>query len=260
MLLIGCVSFLLAAGCMYAAVQYLEVLAQKRSVIPVVKVAPGREISPLVPISRDDIILVHEPVESVHQHSFRTIESVIGKRSIQVLYPDEQIIRETLTDDYLLPQKGQARYEFPLSSIMPVTELRKGDYVKVWVRYRTAAELETLPPPKHFQRKDPSAELLFVSQLATVKDSNGVEIYTIQMQPLTGEGGKIQNPFFHGSKLQTTSDTEKRYRDYRSQPSSLPAFIGFNLSDEQYRMLAEAMHYGTIQVGHVAVQEEGKTS
>ncbi|XOS91279.1 hypothetical protein ACLMAB_22165 [Brevibacillus laterosporus] len=42
---------------------------------------------------------------------------------------------------------------------------------------------------------------------------------------------------------------EKRYWDYRAQPSAVAAFVGFNLTDQQYLILTEALQYGTIQIG-----------
>jgi hypothetical protein len=141
---------------------------------------------------------------------------------------------------------------------MPVTELRKGDFVKIWVRYKPHTELEALPQPVHFTKSDQSAELLFESQLATVEDSNGIEIYTLKPK-LIPDADQVNDPLFHGSKASSYVDQERRYRDYRAQPSSVPAYIGLNLTDQQYLLLTEAMHYGTVQIGHVLALKEGKT-
>ncbi|TGU52170.1 flagellar biosynthesis protein FlgA, partial [Mesorhizobium sp. M00.F.Ca.ET.186.01.1.1] len=39
-------------------------------------------------------------------------------------------------------------------------------------------------------------------------------------------------------------------------PTSLPAFLGFNLTDQEYVILNEAMTFGMLQVGHIMVSKE----
>ncbi|NGQ96430.1 flagellar biosynthesis protein FlgA [Brevibacillus sp. SYP-B805] len=259
LIIISLISFLLALFSFYAATRYIDSLAHEKLFAPVVKVADGREIQPFEPITTEDVVLVNEEADEILPDAVTSLEGVVGKRSVQPIFAGEQVLKQKLDDGHLLPEKGKARYEFPITDMMPVTELRKGDYVKVWVRYRSPTELANMPPPSYFTRTNASAELLFESQLATVKDNNGIEIYTIKPSVIP-DGRQIGDTLFHGSEARKYTDAERRYRDYRAQPSSLPAYLGFNLTDQQYRMLSEAMQYGTIQIGHIMVSKEGGTS
>jgi hypothetical protein len=254
LLTLSLVSFTLAAACFYAATKYLEALATERLFAPVVKVAEGKEILPFEPITRDDVVLVQEEVDEIYPGSFQSVESVLGKRSVQTLYEGEQLVEKKLTDSHLLPEKGKARYEFPLTAITPVTELRKGDYVKIWVKYKPITELQSATQPEFFRKTNHTADVLFQSQLVTVKDNNGVEIYTLKPNLLPG--ANQMDSVFHGSEAKTYMNAEKRYRDYRAQPTSLPAYVGFNLTDRQFVMISEAMNYGTVQIGQISVPEE----
>ncbi len=249
LLVIGTISLILAGICFYSATKYLDDLAQERLYAPVVKVADGKELSPFQPITRDDVVVIQEKKDAMLPGSIASLDEVLGKRSIQTIFSGEQVLAQKLTDGYLLPETGQARYEFPLSLMMPVTEVRRGDDVKVWVKYKNSHELATLPAPAHFTKSNDAADLLFESQLATVKDSSGIEIYTLKPSILP-QADQVENPFFHASKAQNLTDTERRVRDYRAQPSALPAFVGFNLTDQQFLILTEAINYGTIQIGH----------
>lgn len=256
---IGTISFLLAAGCFYAATVYIDGLAQEKLFAPVVKVVSGREIAPYEPITRDDVMIEQEEVDEILPDSYQRLEDVLGKRSMQPLFGGEQVLKQKLKDNQLLPGPKQARYEFPLTLMMPVTEVRKGDFIKVWVKYKPAAELESLPQPVTFVRSNQSAELLLEGQLATVKDSNGTEIYTLKPS-LFSQREQVENPFFHASETGKSLDQERRYRDYRVQPTSIPAYIGLNLTDQEYLKLTEAMQYGVIQIGTFVVSREGKES
>ncbi len=250
-------SLLLAAACFYGATQYIDRQVLHKLYGPVVKVASGKEIQPFEPISQDDVVVVQEPIQTIQKGAATSIESIVGKRSIQTIFEGEQVIQQKLEDGYLLPKVNEARYEFPLTSIMPVTELRKGDFVKVWVRYKSSSELEHIPPPAFFAKDNSTATLLFESQLVTVKDSNGIEIYTLKPQLIPGNN-QNENLLFHGSQAAKQSDSERRYRDYRAQPSAIPSYIGFNLTDKQFQMLTEAMNYGMIQIGHVMIAKGEK--
>ncbi|QOS98572.1 SAF domain-containing protein [Brevibacterium sp. JNUCC-42] len=248
LLLICIASFLLALGCFYAATKYINKIVHETMYAPVIKVAQGKQLEPFQPISRADIIIEQEQVDEIQLGAIQSMEEVLGKQSVQTIYSGEQILIQKLRDGYLLPEPGKARYELPITAMMPVTEMRKGDHVKVWLRYKTTAELEILPKPTHFPMKSISADLLFTSQLVTVKDSNGFEIYTIQPQILP-DAGNMTKTFFHGSQTTPLDEMEKRYWDYRAQPSAVAAFVGFNLTDQQYLILIEALQYGTIQIG-----------
>jgi hypothetical protein len=256
LLTICLMSFGLAAVCFYAATKYLDALAAERLFVPVVKVAKGKEISPYEPITRGDVVLVQEEVDEIYPGSYQSVESVLGKRSVQTLFEGEQLVEKKLTDSHLLPEKGKARYEFPLSAITPVTELRKGDYVKIWVKYKPAAEMQTAPQPEFFRKTNHTADVLFQSQLVTVKDNNGVEIYTLKPNLLPG--ANQLDSIFNSSEEKTTMNGEKRYRDYRAQPTSLPAYVGFNLTDRQFVIISEAMNFGTVQMGQISIPEEDR--
>lgn len=257
LLAISITALILALACFYGATRYLDERIQHKLYTTVVKVASGKEIQAFEPISREDLVLVQEPVETLQKGAITSIDEIIGKYSIQTIYEGEQIISKKLEDHYLLPKPDEARYEFPLTSIMPITELRKGDAIKVWVRYKPAAELEHVPAPTYFSKNNATATLLFESQLVTVKDSNGIEIYTLKPQ-LIPNNNQVENPFFHGSKTGNFVDSERKFRDYRAQPSAVPAYIGLNLTDQEYRALCEAMNYGLIQIGHVMVAKGEK--
>ncbi|MED4586603.1 SAF domain-containing protein [Brevibacillus choshinensis] len=248
------ISFLLAGSSFYAATQYIDAMAAERLFAPVVKVAQGKEIAPFEPITREDLVLISEEVDEILPGSARDVESVIGRRSVQTIYEGEQLLTNKLTDTQLLPEKGQARYEFPLMYIQPLTELRKGDHVKIWVKYKPITELQGLPNPVQFTKTNDTAEFLFESQLASVRDSNGIEIYTLKPSLLPSPDH--MDAVFNGSREKPTQNGEKRYRDYRVQPTALPAFVGFNLTDQQYVILSEAMSYGMLQVGHIMVTKE----
>ncbi|USG65983.1 SAF domain-containing protein [Brevibacillus ruminantium] len=251
--IISIISFILAGSCFYAATRYIEVLTLERLYAPVVKVAPGKEISPFEPITKADIVLVQEEIDEILPDSISDLESVIGKRSTQTIYAGEQLLKRKLTDDQLLPEKGMARYEFPLTFFNPVTELRKGDHVKVWVTYKSPSELEHLPEPSHFVKSNGTADLLFTTQLATVRDSNGTEIYTIKPSPLPSPDH--MDAIFNGSRERPLLNGEKRFHDYRSQPTALASFIGLNLTDHQFTAISEAFLYGVVQIGQVSSPE-----
>jgi len=254
--LISIISLFLAAGCLYAATHYLDSLAKEKLFTKVVKVAKGKKILPFQPITTQDVVLELEEVDEIQQGAVQSLDEVLGKQSIQSIFAGEQVLAQKLKDGYLLPAKGKARYEFPLSTIMPITELRKGDFVKVWVRYKSPSEMQMLPAPKYFSKSNSSADLLFESQLVTVKDTNGIEIYTLQPQ-LLPDADQMGDTFFKASKANQYVDSERRYWDYRSQPSAVPSYVGFNLTDNQYQKLTEAMHYGTVQFGHITLSKEG---
>ncbi|MED1795714.1 SAF domain-containing protein [Brevibacillus nitrificans] len=252
--LICLISFLLAGSSFYAATKYIDAMAAERLFAPVVKVAQGKEISPFEPITREDVVLVSEEIDEILPDSARDIESVLGKRSVQSIFEGEQLLMNKLTESQLLPDKDQARYEFPLTAIEPLTELRKGDHVKIWVKYKPLTELQGMPEPAQFRQTNDTAELLFESQLASVRDSNGIEIYTLKPSGLPSPDH--MDAVFNGSREKPLQNGEKRYRDYRVQPTALPAFVGFNLTDQQYIILSEAMSYGMLQVGHIMVTKE----
>lgn len=252
--LICLISFLLAGSSFYAATQYIDALAAEKLFAPVVKVAPGKELSPYEPITRDDVVVVQEEADEIMPGSATDLDSVLGKRSIQTMYEGEQLLTNKLTDSQLLPGKGEARYEFSLLSIQPLTELRKGDYVKIWVKYKTITELQDFPSPAHFNKTNDTAEFLFESQLASVRDNNGIEIYTLKPSLLPSPDH--MDAVFNGSREKPILNGERRYRDYRVQPTALPAYVGFNLTDQQYVALTEAMTYGTLQVGQIMVSKE----
>ncbi|MDF2682763.1 MAG: flagellar biosynthesis protein FlgA [Brevibacillus sp.] len=255
--LICLISFLLAGSSFYAATQYIDAMAAERLFAPVVKVAQGKEIAPFEPITREDVVLISEEVDEILPDSARDVESVIGRRSVQTIYEGEQLLTNKLTDTQLLPEKGQARYEFPLMYIQPLTELRKGDHVKIWVKYKPITELQGIPDPVQFTKTNDTADFLFEGQLASVRDSNGIEIYTLKPSLLPSPDH--MDAVFNGSREKPMQNGEKRYRDYRVQPTALPAFVGFNLTDQQYVILSEAMSYGMLQVGHIMVTKEQAT-
>ncbi|WP_232699075.1 SAF domain-containing protein [Brevibacillus daliensis] len=255
LLIICLLSLLLAVGSFYAATKYIDQLVHETMFAPVVKVASGKQIQPFQPITRADLVVDHEEMDEIIPGSFAKIEDVIGKQSMQTIFGGEQLIEEKLREGYLLPQRGEARYEIPVTNLMPLTELRKGDHVKVWIKYKQASEIETLPAPSHFKMQNTSADLLFESQLVTVKDNNGFEIYSIQPQILP-DAGNMTKTFFEASKSTPLNEVEKRYYDYRAQPSAIASFVGFNLTDQEYVILAEAMQYGIIQIG-LGLGEEG---
>ncbi|MGD8192483.1 SAF domain-containing protein [Brevibacillus ginsengisoli] len=257
LLIISVTALILALGCFYGATRYLDDKIQHKLYASVVKVAPGKEIQAFEPISREDLIVVQEPVETIQKGASTTVDGIIGKYPIQTIYEGEQIISQKVEDTYLLPKPNEARYEFSLTSIMPITELRKGDGIKVWVRYKPISELEKLPEPTFFKKENATASLLFDSRLVTVKDSNGIEIYTLKPQ-LIPHNNQVENPFFNASEAANLVDTERRFRDYRAQPSAVPAYIGLNLTDKEYQALCEAMNYGLIQIGHVMVAKGEK--
>jgi len=254
LLIICLISFILAGSSFFAATRYIDALAAKKLFAPVVKVAKGKQISPYEPITREDVVLVQEAVDVILPQAVTGLNEVLGKRSTQTMYEGEQVLANKLTDTQLLPDQGEARYEFPLTFIQPLTELRKGDYVKVWVKYKSIHELEDLPPPQHFQKTNDTADLLFEGQLATVRDSNGIEIYTLKPNLLPSPDQ--MDAIFNGSRENPSLNGERRYRDYRVQPTALPAFVGFNLTDQQYMQLSEAFRYGVVQVGHIMVSKE----
>ncbi|EMT51129.1 SAF domain-containing protein [Brevibacillus borstelensis] len=258
LIIISIISFILAGSCFYAATRYIDAIALKRLFAPVVKVAPGKVIAPYEPITRADLVLVQEGIDNILPDAIRDLESVLGKRSTQTIFSGEQLLQSKLTDNQLLPEKGMARYEFPLTFFNPVTELRKGDYVKVWVTYKPPSELEHLPEPSHFRKSNGTADLLFTTQLATVRDSNGTEIYTIRPNPLPSPDH--MDAVFNGSREKPLLNGEKRYQDYRSQPTALASFIGLNLTDQQFTAISEAFLYGIVQIGQLSNQEVEITS
>lgn len=187
---------------------------------------------------------------------------IIGKMTWMPIANGEPILDWKLIDGKkMLPSVDQTRYEIPISDFTPMTEIRKGDYVKLWVRYSAKKQEvmnEQLGKPIEFKQTPGAAsDFLFTSQVAGVKGSQGEEIFSLQVpvaQATQAVGEYIDN------KPETSSDTQRRLQQtYRGAPSAIPNRLLFNWTDEQYKIFAEALKYGDVQIG-VYIPDQEKLS
>jgi len=194
--------------------------------------------------------------------SSTNLPKMIGKMAWIPVANGEPLLDWKLVDTKkMLPNLDQARYEIPINEFSPMTEIRKGDFVKVWVKYSAKKQeqmIEQLGPPIEFKQTPGAAsDFLFTSQVAGVKGSQGEEIFSLQA-PAADATQAVGE--FIDNKPETSSDTQRRLqKTYRGAPSAIPSRIIFNWTDQQYKIFAEALKYGDVQIGVYMPQAEKLT-
>lgn len=228
-----------------------DILLEKEYV-SIVTVKKGRVIESYSPILLEDLEIREVEKTSILEGSFSdtAIQKIIGKQSWITMADGEPILEWKLFDDKkLLPQKNEARYEIPIQDLTLMTEIRRGDFVKLWVSYKMndpEAMQEQLGKPTFFKQTNASVDFLFESRVVGVKGSQGQEIFSMQPPEL-----QAANELSSSTKeKQNGNEMQKRLEQtYRGQPSDIPNRLIFNWTDEQYRVFAEAQKYGEIQIG-----------
>lgn len=247
-----------------------ESLFRQNNYEEILAIRPGKVLNQYTPIVETDLEIkrVEKSALIDGMISGSNLPKVIGKMAWVPIANGEPLLDWKIIDGKkLLPTLDQTRYEIPITEFTPMTEIRKGDYVKVWVRYSAKKQeqmIEQLGVPIEFKQTPGAAsDFLFTSQVAGVKGSQGEEIFSLQApaaQATQAVGEFIDN------KPETSSDTQRRLQQtYRGAPSAIPSRLLFNWSDQQYKIFVEALKYGDVQVGvympqpnKISVDKRGK--
>ncbi|WP_139490081.1 SAF domain-containing protein [Brevibacillus dissolubilis] len=160
---------------LYLGYQQAEQSFQSREYTQVVTVKQGKMIQPYSPIIPSDLDYKEVPKSQVLPGSIIQTDQIIGKVAWMPMGSGETVLDWKLMDGKLLPKKQEARYEIELSEFTPMSEIRRGDFVKVWINYSELdpEKLIELGDPRYFQKTNDTADLLFTSQVVAVKDGSG---------------------------------------------------------------------------------------
>ncbi|WP_019123892.1 SAF domain-containing protein [Brevibacillus massiliensis] len=237
----------LSAGAIYLGYDYVRTSAAEAQYTSVLAIKEGKLLQAYTPIIQSDLVYKKIPVNQYAKGMLVNPEDVIGKTTWLPIGEGEPIFDWKLTDGKLLPQKDEARYEIPLTDFTPMSEIRRGDHVKVWVKYRPMNEehLEELGEPKFFTKTNDSADMLFTSQVVAVKDGAGAEVFSLSPpQASTQAFADLMD------NQQVSSTAQNRLTEtYRGQPDTMPARLIFNWTDKQFQAFVEARKYGDVQIG-----------
>lgn len=216
--------------------EYISILAVKK----------GEMIEAYSPIMASDLEKIRVEKTTAMNGTFDETDlgKVVGAISWVPMGDGEPILKWKLFDEKkLLPKENETRYEIPVQDLTLVTEIRRGDIVKLWIQYNEGGQeqnVEKTIKPVFFQKTNRAVDFLFEAQVAGVKGSKGQEIYSL---PATGHAAASLDE-------NMTNDVQGRLQQtYRGQPSDLPDRLVFNWTDEQYRIFAEAQKFGKIQIG-----------
>ncbi|MGG4499157.1 hypothetical protein [Brevibacillus reuszeri] len=255
----------LSLGCAIAAGNLLFKYSEKQFIQEhyeeIIAIRPGKILNQYTPIVEGDLTIKSvqksELIDGMMSSS--NIPKMIGKMTWVPVANGEPLLDWKVVDDKkLFPNLDQARYEIPISDFTPMTEIRKGDFVKVWVRYSAKKQeqmIEQLGPPIEFKQTSGAAsDFLFTSQVAGVKGSQGEEIFSM-LAPIVESTQAVGE--FIDNKPENSSDTQRRLQQtYRGAPTAIPSRMLFNWSDEQYKIFVEALKYGDVQIGVYMPQAE----
>lgn len=241
--------------------QVLQKQILESNFVSVVAVKPGSIIEPYTPITQADLTYLPMSKNYLIPGHITDPSKVIGKQTYQKVGELSPILDWQLTDGKFLPNtvEGELQYEFPLSEFAPLTVIRKGDVVGVWVKYRDPEEIVTpegisIPKePTLFQKTNPAADLLFTTVAAGIKDGEGAEVFSLKPPRLSSQvvGQTIE-------AVDSGSDTQDRLAaSFRGKPTKTPAKIIMNLTESQVKILEEAKQYGEWLVGVGIADETG---
>lgn len=246
--------FTVAAGSTYLLFRTMDQAITQHNYVNVVAVKPGHMIEPYMPILASDLTYLPMAKDHVIPGTFTDPAKVVGKRTYQKVGELSPILDWQLTDNKFLPDpaKGELQYEFPVNDFAPLTVIRTGDVVGIWVKYRDDSE-EVITPegvtikkePTLFKKTNPGADLLFTTVAAGIKDGEGAEVFSLKPPKLSSQviGQAIEN-------IDTGSDTQDRLAaSYRGKPTKAPAKVLLNLTPQQVKVLQEAKQYGDWLMG-----------
>ncbi|MBO8163918.1 MAG: hypothetical protein H0Z34_09420 [Brevibacillus sp.] len=245
--LLFALSSMLSGGALYLGYDYVKQTASEQQYTSVLAIKEGKLLMAYTPIVESDLTYKKIPVSQYVTGMLSDPEDVVGKTTWLPIGEGEPIFDWKLTDGKLLPKKDEARYEIPLTDFTPMSEIRRGDFVKVWVKYRPMDQeyLEELSEPKFFTKTNDSADMLFTSQVVAVKDGAGAEVFT-----LTPSQASTQAFADLMDNQQVSSNAQNRLAaTYRGQPDTMPARLIFNWTDDQFKAFVEARKYGEVQIG-----------
>lgn len=221
--------------------------------VNVVAVKPRHMIEPYTPILESDLTYLPMAKDHLIPGVITSPTNVIGKQTYQRVGELAPILDWQLTDEKFLPNIGasELQYEFPLSDFAPLTVIRKGDVVGVWVKYReqdetiTAEGVHVPKEPTLFKKTNPAADLLFTTVVAGIKDGEGSEVFSLKPPRFSSQviGQAIE-------QADTGSDTQDRLASsFRGKPTKTPAKLLMNLTEQQVKILQEAKQHGDWLVG-----------
>lgn len=252
-----------AVGGGYLGYEVIQKKIVESNFTRVVAVKSGHMIEPFTPILDSDLTYLPMSKDYLIPGVITDPAQIVGKQTYQKIGELAPILDWQLTDNKFLPNpvNKELQYEFPLSEFAPLTVIRKGDVVGVWVKYREPEEVVTTEgahiekEPTLFKKTNPAADLLFTTVAAGIKDGEGSEIFSLK--PTRFSSQVVEQAI---EKADTGSDTQDRLASsYRGKPTKTPAKLVMNLTENQVKILEEAKQYGDwlVGVGITAPTEEG---
>lgn len=250
----------------YSGYQALENKIVSQNFVNVVVVKPGHMIEPYTPIIPSDLDYFPMAKNQLMPGVYTDMSEVIGKRTYQKVGELSPVFDWQLTDQKFLPDPtaNELQYEFSMYDFAPLTVIRTGDVVGVWVKYNDRQEdeigadgIRVPKEPTLFKKTNPAADLLFTTVAAGIKDGEGTEVFSLKPPKYSSQ--VIEKAI---EEADTGSDTQDRLRaSFRGKPTNTPAKILLNLTPEQVKILEEAKQYGewTIGVRYSDVTEGGMT-
>lgn len=237
----------------YLGYKVLQKNIVESNFVNVVAVKPGHIIEPYTPILDTDLTFLPMANNYLIPGVVTDPSRVIGKQTYQRVGELSPILDWQLTEEKFLPDrsKGELQYEFPLSDFAPLTVIRKGDVVGVWVKYREPEDeineqgIHVPKEPTLFKKTNPAADLLFMTVAAGIKDGEGAEVFSLKPPRFSSQvvGQAIE-------QVDTGSDTQDRLAaSFRGKPTKTPAKLVMNLTEQQVKILEEARQYGDWLVG-----------
>lgn len=242
-----------AAGGGYLGHKVLTKQILESNFVNVVAVKLGHVIEPYTPILDSDLTYLPMSKDHLIPGVFTAASKIVGKQTYQRVGELSPVLDWQLSDEKFLPDpvKGELQYEFPLSDFAPLTVIRKGDVIGVWVKYRepeeemTAEGFSVPKEPTLFKKTNPAAELLFTTIAAGIKDGEGAEVFSLKPPKFSSQ--VVEKAI---EQADTGSDTQDRLASsFRGKPTKTPAKLIMNLTEKQVKILEEAKLYGDWLVG-----------
>lgn len=242
-----------AVGGGYLGYEVIQKKIVETNFTRVLAVKPGHIIEPFTPILESDLTYLPMSKDYLIPGVITDPAQIIGKQTFQKIGELAPILDWQLTDEKFLPNpvNRELQYEFPLSEFAPLTVIRKGDVVGVWVKYREPEE-EITPEGVHiakeptlFKKTNPAADLLFTTVAAGIKDGEGAEVFSLKPPRFSSQ--VVEQAI---EKADAGSDTQDRLASsFRGKPTKTPAKLVMNLTESQVKILEEAKQYGDWLVG-----------
>ncbi|WP_419879638.1 hypothetical protein [Brevibacillus centrosporus] len=237
----------------YVGYKALQKQIVESNFVKVVAVKKGHILEPYTPILDSDLTYLPVSKDYMIPGVFTDPSKLIGKQTYQRVGELSPILDWQLTDNKFLPNSvnGELQYEFPISDFAPLTVIRKGDVIGVWVKYHepenelTPEGIEIPKEPTLFKKTNPAADLLFTTMAAGIKDGEGSEIFSLKPPKLSAQ--VVEQAI---EVVDSGSDTQDRLAaSFRGKPTKTPAKLIMNLNEKQVKILEEAKQYGDWLVG-----------